>query len=197
MFSKISNFLSTEKPTTGEALEAFGLFTVKEVQNATTLDSPKTNVARITAIWNKWLNSHASSSSSLYVEPAVHRFDVEHREMSDLVVCTYDGSYEATWKVIFAGYPGTNNPRPNEPAASQWIVIRDHMQHVCARHKSKQSPTHVITTLGRWVRFWTVQSDGTLNPVVFEDSGVRYSLDMGHAGEAAKIDSKLKEIVAA
>jgi hypothetical protein len=61
---------------------------------------------------------------------------------------------QTTWKVVYEGRPGVDNSNPlTGPFEGEWARIQNFMQLVCAQHPS-QSPTHVITTIGRWVRFW-------------------------------------------
>lgn len=134
-------------------------------------------VARINAIWNKWL--HAYASSSQYVEAAVHRHYVTRRDIPDLVVCTQDSEYKATWKIVFGGFPGKNSAQDTGPMETQWIPIRDHMKGVCIRHKPEQSPTHAITAFGRWVRFWEIQEDGSLFPVTISKSAPKATATAG------------------
>ncbi|KAF8596561.1 hypothetical protein BDV93DRAFT_610832 [Ceratobasidium sp. AG-I] len=174
---------------------------IKQITAPEKLDSPKTPLVRINAIWNKWLHSYASSSQ--YVEPAVHRYDVTYRDVPDLVVCTQDSEFKAEWKILFSGFPGKGKEADMGPAETQWIPIRDHMQHVCARHKD-QSPKHVITAFGRWVQFWEVQTDGSLAPAEVKKSEMPaldgseeqtyLAMDIGKEVDIKLIDSHLSKI---
>jgi hypothetical protein len=135
---------------------------------AQALDKPNTNVARINAVWDKWLNVFAGPTT-LYIEPAVRRYDIDDKELPDLVVCSHDLSMKAIWKVVYEGRPGGDNSDPvTGPPEEKWAGVRDYMKVVCRRHKD-QSPRLVITTIGRWVRFWQFVG-GELCAVVFINS---------------------------
>lgn len=142
-----------------------GLPMLEKASAPAKLESPQTPIARINAIWNKWLHTYASSSQ--YVEAAVHHYDINHREIPDLVVCTQDSDYKPTWQIVFEGYPGSDTNDALGPSEKQWDVITEHIKRVIGRHKD-QSPLHVITACGRWVRFWLIRPDGGLTLMGFQ-----------------------------
>ena len=120
-------------------------------------------IARINAIWNKWLNMYVTDSQ--YVEAAVQHYDMNYREIPDLVICTHDSDYKATWNIIYEGYPGAENNNTNT-GPLDWKPIEEHMKQLCARRSSGESPIFAITAFGRWVRLCTVLG-GIITPFTF------------------------------
>ncbi|KAF8596562.1 hypothetical protein BDV93DRAFT_548304 [Ceratobasidium sp. AG-I] len=140
-----------------------GLPIIQKISGPEKLESPKTPVDRINAIWNKWLNMYVSDSQ--YVEAAVNHYDTNYREIPDLVISTHDSDFKATWSIIYQGYPGADNNNTNT-GPMDWKPIEKHMKHLCTRRNSGETPIFAIAAFGRWVRLYAFGA-GVLIPFNF------------------------------